>query len=356
MDTAETNLLELGCYLYRTTPAILELQRSSNIPPNATEILQSLSSNVDLAGELVRKYSKGEKSNLENEPKNIVHKLKEVIGNIGDDLSLIPSSTFENQRYAEIAVRSLSREMKRANFHVSDGQLNDAVATKTENTTIQEGGRGESIPIPDSVEEHKRHSDDRNDPHLREFLKGMYYGVHGNNSYSLKTLPQLAEYIEPLYDTFFCPLTKKIMEDPVTIESGITYERRAITEWFDRLENDTKVITCPTTGMEIKNISLNTNIALKTTMEEWKERNEANRIKVAHTALTLAKSDAMVLDAIRDLKLLCRKRSCNNVKIHNVGITMLLTRFLKYKDTKLRCETLEILCLLAEDEEGKVCF
>jgi hypothetical protein len=36
----------------------------------------------------------------------------------------------------------------------------------------------------------------------------------------------------PPYKSFFCPLTKEIMNDPVTICSGQSYEREAIEKWF----------------------------------------------------------------------------------------------------------------------------
>jgi hypothetical protein len=36
------------------------------------------------------------------------------------------------------------------------------------------------------------------------------------------------------FDEIVCPITFKIMEDPVTAADGHTYERSAIQEWIER--------------------------------------------------------------------------------------------------------------------------
>lgn len=168
------------------------------------------------------------------------------------------------------------------------------------------------------------------------------------------TLTQVAHYIEPMYDTFFCPLTKQIMDDPVTIESGVTYERKAIMEWFETFSHLEDII-CPTTGMKLTSRVLSTNVALKTTIEQWKDRNEAARIKVARVALSLASSDNMILEAITDLQHICKRNQNNKVQVLSVGILPLLIKLIGYKNRDVRCGALELLLQLAEeDNEGKV--
>ncbi|MBA0805632.1 hypothetical protein Gohar_005128 [Gossypium harknessii] len=143
------------------------------------------------------------------------------------------------------------------------------------------------------------------------------------------------------------------MDDPVTIENGVTYERKVITEWFETFSHQDNIV-CPTTGMKLKSRVLSANVALKTTIEEWKERNEVARIKVARTALSLACSDSMILEAIRDLQHICKRRRNNKVLVVSVGILPLLIRLLGYKDRDVRCEVLELLRQLTEeDDEGR---
>jgi SUMO ligase MMS21 Smc5/6 complex component len=40
--------------------------------------------------------------------------------------------------------------------------------------------------------------------------------------------------VDSEFDEIICPITLKIMEDPVIAADGHTYERSAIQEWIDR--------------------------------------------------------------------------------------------------------------------------
>ncbi|KAF8389874.1 hypothetical protein HHK36_024391 [Tetracentron sinense] len=358
IEVEQDNFMEFGCYLYRTSPAIMELQRAENVPTNAREILQFLSKSFDLAKDLVGKFHT--EANLIPHPelRRIIKQLEGVTKNIGEGLSLIPIATFCGQEYAEIAVQSLSREMKNAYFEASQIQVSEYKEPKLQILSFEEQPKGE--PASTETDLYSIHIDPENlqllDMQQLIAIRDMAYsgqGSHGNTSaLSVKTLPQVAEYMEPLYETFFCPLTKKIMDDPVTIESGVTYERKAITEWFKKFA-DWEDIVCPTTGKKLASTVLNTNIALKTTIEEWQERNEATRIKVARAALSLASSDSMVLETLKDLQHLCQGKQYNKVQIRNIGMIPLLTQFLGYQDRMVRCATLDTLRQLAEDDEGK---
>ncbi|KVI05301.1 U box domain-containing protein, partial [Cynara cardunculus var. scolymus] len=147
---------------------------------------------------------------------------------------------------------------------------------------------------------------------------------------------ELAPYLEPLYEIFFCPLTDKIMNDPVEIETGVTCERAAITVF-----GDTADIIFPESGKKIISRVLNRNIALMETIKQWEKGNEQASIRFARSALSLAK--------------FIQKKQYNVVEICAVGVKPLLGTFLAQKDTDLTFETLELLRLLAEndDDEGK---
>ena len=68
---------------------------------------------------------------------------------------------------------------------------------------------------------------------------------------------------------FVCPITCNIFYDPVTIETGQTYERSAIQEWLDRGNS-----TCPITGQKLQNTQLpKTNYVLKRLIASWLEEN-----------------------------------------------------------------------------------
>lgn len=68
---------------------------------------------------------------------------------------------------------------------------------------------------------------------------------------------------------FVCPITSNIFDDPVTLETGQTYERRAILEWMDRGNS-----TCPITRQKLHSTQLpKTNYVLKRLIASWQEHN-----------------------------------------------------------------------------------
>lgn len=67
---------------------------------------------------------------------------------------------------------------------------------------------------------------------------------------------------------FVCPITGQIFGDPVTLETGQTYERRAIQEWLKRGNT-----TCPITRQPLFATTLpKTNYVLKRLITSWKEQ------------------------------------------------------------------------------------
>ncbi|KAJ9553931.1 hypothetical protein OSB04_017976 [Centaurea solstitialis] len=67
---------------------------------------------------------------------------------------------------------------------------------------------------------------------------------------------------------FVCPITTQIFCDPVTLETGQTYERKAIEEWVKRGNT-----TCPITRQPISaNVLPKTNYVLKRLITSWKEQ------------------------------------------------------------------------------------
>eukprot|EP01018_Ginkgo_biloba_P029292 Gb_13711 [translate_table: standard] len=65
---------------------------------------------------------------------------------------------------------------------------------------------------------------------------------------------------------FVCPVTDQLFEDPVTLETGQTYERSAIQEWLSRGNT-----TCPISRQRLESLTLpNTNFVLKRVVDAWK--------------------------------------------------------------------------------------
>lgn len=363
----QENFIHFGSYLYRASAVIMELKMDNNVPTNTVEILKSLSRSIDLAKDLINKCQRCAQNFESPGISNIMEELEDVIRSVGKDLSLIPQSTKGENEYTEIAARSLSKEMIDAKFAV----------TGTQSLKHEELERGQLALVDMPKKESMEHEIDLYSIDVEVSMKNLQMldttTLSANNCIgsaysrnltnhdswtggSLMSLPEMTQYMEPLYETFFCPLTKKIMDDPVTIESGVTYDRKAITDWFNKFEIPEE-ISCPKSGQKLRSKILNTNVALKETIDEWKERNEASRIKVARAALSLASTENMVLEAIDDLQDMCQNKQYNRVQVRNIGIIPLLAKFLDYKSRNVRCATIQILQQLAkDDDDGKVIF
>ncbi|KAE8653635.1 hypothetical protein Csa_006994 [Cucumis sativus] len=81
--------------------------------------------------------------------------------------------------------------------------------------------------------------------------------------------PESGERYNTPSKDFVCPITCNIFYDPVTLETGQTYERSAIQEWLERGNS-----TCPITGQKLENTQLpKTNYVLKRLIASWLEEN-----------------------------------------------------------------------------------
>eukprot|EP01018_Ginkgo_biloba_P028392 Gb_19331 [translate_table: standard] len=92
--------------------------------------------------------------------------------------------------------------------------------------------------------------------------------VDKTGNLQLQTNEGPEEHIKKPPNDFLCPLTNLLLSDPVTLETGQTYERRAIQEWLDRGN-----VTCPVTAQNLRsNILPKTNNVLKRLVIKWKQQ------------------------------------------------------------------------------------
>ncbi|XP_073271173.1 E3 ubiquitin-protein ligase PUB23-like [Primulina huaijiensis] len=82
-----------------------------------------------------------------------------------------------------------------------------------------------------------------------------------------------AQEIEiPCY--FVCPISMQLMKDPVTVSTGITYDRESIEKWLFQCKNS----TCPVTKQDLSSTDLTPNHTLRRLMQEWCTFNAYERI------------------------------------------------------------------------------
>ncbi|RWR86906.1 U-box domain-containing protein 44-like protein isoform X1 [Cinnamomum micranthum f. kanehirae] len=99
-----------------------------------------------------------------------------------------------------------------------------------------------------------------------------------------------------LISSFKCPLSGKVMEDPVAILCGHSFERDAIRKHFDSGEK-----TCPVCEEEIMSLELTPNISLRSTIHEWKQRELDEKLQRAVPDIN-SDDPNRVSQALEDLK------------------------------------------------------
>nr|XP_029120075.1 putative E3 ubiquitin-protein ligase LIN-1 isoform X2 [Elaeis guineensis] len=102
-------------------------------------------------------------------------------------------------------------------------------------------------------------------------------------SSSLHSSDSLMHRARPPKD-FVCPITGQLFGDPVTLETGQTFERRAIQEWIKRGNK-----TCPITRQLLSSTILpKTNYVLKRLIASWMEQNPDIAQEFCHSETTSA--------------------------------------------------------------------
>ncbi|BBN05847.1 hypothetical protein MPTK1_3g16420 [Marchantia polymorpha subsp. ruderalis] len=141
--------------------------------------------------------------------------------------------------------------------------------------------------------------------------------------------------------SFICPITRDVMRDPVQIASGQTFEREAIERWF--AEGHTR---CPL-GVELKSTKMKSNIALRQSIAEWKDRNFTIRIQDAEANLQSTSFEDQE-KAVQELQRMCEEYSMNKYTIASRGLLRPLVR-LAEEQRDLRTKVFAALRILAED-------
>lgn len=163
--------------------------------------------------------------------------------------------------------------------------------------------------------------------------------------------------LRPPYRAFRCPISREIMQDPVFIESGYTYERVALLDWFEVCTRKGRKFVCPITLQELSNTSLIPNIALSSAIEEWKETNDAIRLDRAVIYLMNISADTDVLWSLEFIVQFCKKNNTNKALLCKKGVVPMIAGMLRSRNENVRLRVLEALKILVEENyENKVFF
>ncbi|XP_047966444.1 E3 ubiquitin-protein ligase PUB23 [Salvia hispanica] len=81
---------------------------------------------------------------------------------------------------------------------------------------------------------------------------------------------------------FLCPITLAIMRDPVTVSTGITYDRHSIEKWLFTQQKT----TCPATKQHLPSLDLTPNITLRRLIQSWCTLHALQRLPTPKPPLT----------------------------------------------------------------------
>ncbi|KAJ0876839.1 putative U box domain, Zinc finger, RING/FYVE/PHD-type [Helianthus annuus] len=74
---------------------------------------------------------------------------------------------------------------------------------------------------------------------------------------------------------FLCPISLEIMKDPVTLSTGITYDRDTIENWLFSRKNN----VCPVTKQVVADIDLTPNHTLRRLIQSWCTLNASSGVE-----------------------------------------------------------------------------
>ncbi|KAI3750979.1 hypothetical protein L2E82_21948 [Cichorium intybus] len=146
--------------------------------------------------------------------------------------------------------------------------------------------------------------------------------------------------LEPL-QSFYCPITGDVMEDPVETPSGHSFERYAIEKWLAE-ENS----SCPVTKTPLKVSALRTNKTLRQSIEEWRDRNTMIFIGSMKSQI-LSNEDEEVIVSLGKLRALCLERELHQDWVMMEDYLPVLVSLLSTKNFQIRSLVLDILRILA---------
>ncbi|XP_060196560.1 E3 ubiquitin-protein ligase PUB23-like [Lycium barbarum] len=167
---------------------------------------------------------------------------------------------------------------------------------------------------------------------------------------------------------FICPISLEMMKDPVTMSTGITYDRENIEKWIFSAKNN----TCPVTKQSLTSIELTPNVTLRRLIQSWCTLNASHGIERFPTPrppvskpqiiklLQEAKSPKMQMKSLKTLRSIASENAANKRCMESAGAAEFLSSIINTPNevseeegfTSTKDEALSILYQLKLSEHG----
>ncbi|KAH0903565.1 hypothetical protein HID58_043068, partial [Brassica napus] len=173
-------------------------------------------------------------------------------------------------------------------------------------------------------------------------------------------------------DDLRCPISLEIMNDPVVLETGHTYDRSSIAKWFSAGN-----ITCPKTGKNLESTVLVGNVSVKQVIQSYfkkeidqksmKKKKKKTSIPESLAAEEAGKliSDFLagelinggpkeMVKALVEIRILTKTTSFNRSRLVEAGVVESLMKLLRSGDPTIQENAMAAILNLSKDISGKV--
>lgn len=363
---------ELAAYLERIVPVLKELnKRDLSHSEGLNSAIEILNREIKGAKELTTECSKRNKVYLLMNCRAIVKRLKDTAREISRALGILPLASLDLSTDIIEEIEKLCDNMQRAEFRAAIAEeeilekvesgiqernvdrsyanhllslIADAVGISTERSVLKK----EFDEFKSEIENSRMRKDQAEAIQMDQIIALLERADAASSprekemKYFSKRKSLGSQPLEPL-QSFYCPITRDVMVDPVETSSGQTFERSAIEKWFSDGNN-----LCPLTMTVLDTSILRPNKTLRQSIEEWKDRN--TMITIASMKPKLVSTEVEeVLHCLEQLQDLCQQRDQHREWVILENYIPKLIYLLGSKNRDVRNRALIILHILVKD-------
>ena len=371
---------ELANYLERIVPVLSEVSRKNvDHSESFNNAIGILNRETKVAKQLMLDCSKKSKVYLFMNCQRITRRLEDISKEISRALGLLPLTTLGLSSAILEEIEKLSENMQHAEFRaaVAEEEIMEKIESGIQERNVDRSYANqllvliaEAVGISTERSELKKEFEEfKNEIENARLRKDQAEAIQMDQIIALLERADAAsspkekeikyftkrkslgnQPLDPL-QSFYCPITRDVMMDPVETSSGQTFERSAIEKWF--ADGNT---LCPLTMTLLDTSILRPNKTLRQSIEEWRDRN--TMIMIASMKQKLKSEDEEeVLCSLGELHDVCDKRDQHREWVILEDYIPVLIQLLGMKNREIRKRVLVILCILAKDgDDAKVFF
>ncbi|XP_061998139.1 U-box domain-containing protein 43-like isoform X1 [Rosa rugosa] len=365
---------ELATYLERIVPILRELNKKTVLHSESlNNVLEILNREIRSAKTMTIECSKRNKMYLLMNCRTIVNHLQNTMGEISRALGLLPLTSLDLSSGIVEEIGKVRDNMLGAEFRAAIAEeeilnkietgiqernmdrsyansllvlIAEAVGISTERSALKK----ELEEFRNEIENARLRKDQAEAIQMEQIIALLERADAASSpeekerKYFTKRRSLGSQPLEPL-QSFHCPITGDVMEDPVETSSGQTFERTAIEKWLADGNS-----LCPLTRTSLDTSILRPNKTLRQSIEEWKDRNTMIMIASMKSKLK-SEDEEEVLHCLKELLDLCKQRDLHQEWVLLEDYIPILLQLLGVRKPEIRNQVLVNLFILVKDSD-----